>query len=303
MTLPRQTSAIAVAQFLGAELHGPDVIVADVDAFPPRRPHILCFTNRVPAGVDAPACSILVLTPSSQITIALACGYSAIASEYPKYDFARVFDKLMRIRPPPGIHPSAIIHAGAKIGRDVIIGPHCLVDENVVIEDGAWIGSRVNLSNQVLVGGGTRIRNGAVLGEDAYSHGFGPDYHSLRVPSHGSLLIGRNVEIGNNVVISRGVFEDTVLSEEVRINDLAHIGNSTRIAARTMIQAHCDISSRCRIGQRCWISQSVAIHQGLTIGDDCLVGMGAVVVSDIPSGSKTMGVPARIVGPRNPGLS
>jgi acetyltransferase-like isoleucine patch superfamily enzyme len=48
------------------------------------------------------------------------------------------------------------------------------------------------------------------------------------------------------------------------------------------------------IGEGCYIAQSAAIRQGITIGDGTLVGMGAVVVDDVPAGVVVMGVPARV---------
>lgn len=296
MTELRRTTAAQIAEFLGAPLVGPDIPILRVAAAPPTTGATLCFVTRGLKDAAAPSGGALAIALPALALEAASLGYSVVNSEHPKFDFARAVDALMRIRPPSEIHPTALLDPTVRIGAHVIIGAYCVIEGDTEIGDGAWLGNRVTLSNRVIVGPGSRIRNGAVIGEDAYSHGFGPDYSSVRVPSLGAVRIGRNVEIGNNVVISRGVFNDTILHDESRVNDLAHIGNSTEIGWRTMVQANCDISSRCRIGKRCWISQSAAVRQGITIGDDVVVGMGAVVVKDIPSGTTAMGVPARVIG-------
>jgi maltose O-acetyltransferase len=48
------------------------------------------------------------------------------------------------------------------------------------------------------------------------------------------------------------------------------------------------------IGDNVWLSGGVIVCPGVTIGDDTVVGAGAVVTSDLPSGIVAVGVPARV---------
>lgn len=50
-----------------------------------------------------------------------------------------------------------------------------------------------------------------------------------------------------------------------------------------------------KIGSGSWIGAKVTITAGSSIGEGCLIGAGAVVVSDIPDHAKAMGVPARMI--------
>jgi sugar O-acyltransferase (sialic acid O-acetyltransferase NeuD family) len=50
-----------------------------------------------------------------------------------------------------------------------------------------------------------------------------------------------------------------------------------------------------QIGHRAYIGAGAVIRQGLTIGDDAVVGMGAVVIKDVPPGVTVVGNPARIM--------
>lgn len=52
-----------------------------------------------------------------------------------------------------------------------------------------------------------------------------------------------------------------------------------------------------KIGHRVWCGVNVTILGGVTIGDDVVIGAGAVVTQDIPSGSIAAGVPARVLKP------
>jgi maltose O-acetyltransferase len=49
------------------------------------------------------------------------------------------------------------------------------------------------------------------------------------------------------------------------------------------------------IGDNCWIGRGVFIREGVSIGEQCVVGAGSVVISDLPAYSICCGVPCRPV--------
>jgi len=49
------------------------------------------------------------------------------------------------------------------------------------------------------------------------------------------------------------------------------------------------------LGDNVWLGGGVIVCPGVTIGDDTVVGAGAVVTRDLPSGVVAAGVPARVV--------
>src|SRR5580704_2099685 len=52
----------------------------------------------------------------------------------------------------PGVHPTAVVHAKAKIGRDAHLGPYVVVDENVAIGDHAVLLAHVVVYRGVKIG-------------------------------------------------------------------------------------------------------------------------------------------------------
>jgi carbonic anhydrase/acetyltransferase-like protein (isoleucine patch superfamily) len=125
------------------------------------------------------------------------------------------------------------------------------------------------------------------------------------------------------------VMGDVVLEEESSVwyaavlrGDMAPI----RIGAQTNIQdgsvVHVDEGFPCTVGRRVGIGHRVILH-GCTVEDECLVGMGSIVLNgarigrgsviaagavvpegmQVPPGSLVMGVPGRIVRPVDAALA
>ena len=57
-------------------------------------------------------------------------------------------------------------------------------------------------------------------------------------------------------------------------------------------------SAGIRIGDDVWLGANAGITDGVTIGSHAVVGMGAVVVDDVPAWVIVGGVPARVLGDR-----
>jgi maltose O-acetyltransferase len=51
------------------------------------------------------------------------------------------------------------------------------------------------------------------------------------------------------------------------------------------------------IGDNVWLGAASAVLKGVTIGDNSVIGLGAVVTSDVPPDRIWAGNPARDVGP------
>jgi acetyltransferase-like isoleucine patch superfamily enzyme len=77
-----------------------------------------------------------------------------------------------------------------------------------------------------------------------------------------------------------------------------HIGDESYVASGAVILSH-DFATKKRhdteIGRKCFVGVNAIILPGVTIGDSVIVGAGAVVVNNIPSGCIVAGNPAKII--------
>jgi len=144
-----------------------------------------------------------------------------------------------------------------------------------------------------------RIINGPVSrGENTVIGGNGFGWYGdppVRFPHIGGVRFGDSVEIGSCVTIDRGSIDDTSIGNYVKIDNGVHVGHNASIGDSTKLAAHCVIGGSAKIGAYCWIGLGAQIKNQITIGDHVTVGMGAIVVKDVPDNVTVIGNPARIM--------
>jgi UDP-N-acetylglucosamine acyltransferase len=188
------------------------------------------------------------------------------------------------------IHPTAIVSPRAAIGRDVIIGPFC------VIEDGGIVGDRCQLSSNVI------IKDGTTLGCDNQVHEAvvlgGRPQHLKAGPHVGRLLIGRGNVIREHATIHRGLGADdcTTVGDNNLIMVNAHIAHDCHVGSHTIIANNVLMAGHISVGDRAYLSGAVAIHQFCRIGQYCMVGGQAHVKRDVPPYVTVDGHASQIVG-------
>lgn len=79
------------------------------------------------------------------------------------------------------------------------------------------------------------------------------------------------------------------------IHYAATLGNNVLIFQGVTIGSMRGKSGVPRIGNNVILFSGARIIGGVTIGDNCVVGAGAVVTKDVPSGSVVAGVPAKVI--------
>src|ERR1700681_116578 len=164
-----------------------------------------------------------------------------LISPQPRLTFARAARLLRDPDRNREIHPSAIVAASAKIGKNVAIGARAILGEHVkvgdettigsgsVIGDNAVIRSHCRIDPNVTIYPGTTlgdrviVQAGAVLGSAGF--GYVRDSETRRYeqsPQIGRLLIEDDVEIGANSTIDRGALDATRLRRGTKIDNLVH---------------------------------------------------------------------------------
>ena len=199
---------------------------------------------------------------------------------------------------PAGIHPSAVVAAGATVSASASIGPCCVIAEGAVIGDGAVLGphcivgegctvgaqsrlvARVTLVIRVSLGRRVLVHPGAVIGSDGFGLAFDRD-HWIKLPQLGGVRIGDDCEIGANTTIDRGALDDTVLEEDVRLDNQIQIAHNVFIGAHTAMAGCAAVAGSAKIGRYCMIGGNAGVLGHLELTDRVTITAKTLVTHSI----------------------
>lgn len=209
----------------------------------------------------------------------------------------------------PGVHPTAVVAPGVSLGKDVYVGPYCVIEPGAVLGDRVQLIAQNYVGHETVIGSDTRIyplaslrervkvgsrciiHNGAVIGSD----GFGYTQEGgrwVKVPQVGVVELGDDVEIGANTTIDRARFGRTVLGNGVKLDNLVQIAHNVRVGANTAMAAQVGVAGSAVVGCNCQIGGQTAVTGHIEIGDEVIVAGRSGVSKDIPAKSVVFGAPA-----------
>lgn len=123
---------------------------------------------------------------------------------------------------------------------------------------------------------------------------------SLVSAIHPSAIIANGVNIGGGSVLCAGC----VINPEARIGRATIINTCASVDHECILQDGVHISpgvhlgGNVKIGRGSSIGVGSAVRDGINIGENCVIGAGSTVVSDIASNVLAYGVPARVISNR-----
>jgi len=104
-------------------------------------------------------------------------------------------------------------------------------------------------------------------------------------------------EIGNGILMAANsqLSADTVISDNCILFGNSFIGHNTTLEKYVTVANNVSIGARVHVGKAAHIGSNCTIRQGVKIGNYSIVGMGSLVLQDVPENTIAIGVPARIV--------
>jgi len=209
-----------------------------------------------------------------------------------------------------GIHPTAVIHASARIGDGAHIGPYVVVSEDVeigknavllahvVIYPGVKIGDKFTahahavVREQCRLGNNVLLQNGVVIGGDGF--GFAKDElgHWRKIPQPMPVVIEDDVEIQANTCIDRASVGETRISRGTKIDNLVQVGHGSHVGEHSLLASQVGLAGSTEVGNHVILTGQVGVVGHCKIGDGAIVTPQSGVAGDVAAGAIVSGAPA-----------
>lgn len=176
-----------------------------------------------------------------------------------------------------GIHPTALVADGARIGLDVVIGPYSIIGADVEIGAGTKIGAHVVITGHTRIGRGNRIFQFSSLGEEPQDKKFGGESTRLE--------IGDNNTIREFCTFNRGTVQDagvTRVGNDNWIMAYVHLAHDCQVGNQTIFANNAQLAGHVKIGDHAILGGFTVVHQFCRIGAHSITGMGSIVLQDVP---------------------
>jgi len=191
----------------------------------------------------------------------------------------------------------AAIAPSARIGRDVEIGPFCVVGPEVVIGDGCRLMNNVTIRGRTQLGPQNVCYPNVVIG-------VAPQDLKYRGTATETIIGARNV-FRENVTVHRGTELGggrTVIGNDNLFMVGVHIAHDCIVGDGTIIGNQTQLAGHVRVEDQAVISALCGLHHFVTVGRLGYVGGLTPVRRDVPPFMKFDGDPNQVRGVNEEGL-
>lgn len=189
------------------------------------------------------------------------------------------------------IHPTAIIHPGAKIAENVSVGAYSVIGEHVVVGAGTTIASHVVIEGWTELGRDNQIYQFSSIGAAPQDLKYAGQETYLKIGDRNRFreftTLNRGTEEGGGLT---SVGNDNLfmayshVAHDCIVHDHAILANGATLAG------HVEIESAAILGGL------TAVHQFCRVGCHSMISGGSMVSQDIPPYTVAQGDRAKTVG-------
>ncbi len=175
------------------------------------------------------------------------------------------------------INDRAIIEPGAKLGKDVAVGPFSIIGAGVSIGDGTWIGPHAVITGDTVIGAHNKIYQFSSIGDAPQHLGYAGETTCLEIGD-------RNI-IREYCTINRGTKEGggvTRIGNDNFLMAYVHIAHDCTVGDRTIFANCASLAGHVEVGDYAVLGGFSLVHQFCRIGAHCITGIGAVCLQDVP---------------------
>ncbi|MCA1817506.1 MAG: acyl-ACP--UDP-N-acetylglucosamine O-acyltransferase [Acidobacteria bacterium] len=194
------------------------------------------------------------------------------------------------------VHPTAVVHKGARLGEGVRVGAYAVVEDDAEIGDGCEIAAHAVIKRFTRLGARNRVFEHATLGGEPQDVKFRGE------PSR--LVVGDDNLIRESVTLHRasGEGEATVVGSRNFLMIGVHVAHNCSIGDDNVFANGAALAGHITVEDHAFLSNDVGCHQFIRIGRYAMIGGKAKIVQDVLPFFTTDGNPARVRGLNSVGL-
>jgi UDP-3-O-[3-hydroxymyristoyl] glucosamine N-acyltransferase len=301
-------SAIASALNLRLENGSPDTEITGLNGIEHAGPGELTFVSNpkyAAAARTTKASAVIVSEDFPAISAAM------LRAKDPYLSFARALELFHQpVKYAPGVHPTAVVAASAKIGASAHIGPYVVIGEDVtigantvllahvVIYRGAKIGdnffahAHAVVRENCRIGNNVLLQNGVVIGGDGFGFAKTAGGRWHKIPQPAPVVIGDDVEVQANSCIDRASVGGTSIGRGTKVDNLVQVGHGSQVGEDALLCAQVGLAGSTRIGNKVILTGQVGVVGHCKVGENAIVTPQSGVANDIAAGAVVSGSPA-----------
>ena len=184
----------------------------------------------------------------------------------------------------------SIISKKAQIGKNVSIGPYCIIEDNVIIGDNTKIDSHTIIKEYTEIGKNCNIFSHCVIGEIPQDKKYDGE------KSH--LIIGDNNTIREFCTLNRGTGESglTKIGNNCLFMAYVHVAHDCILRNDIILANGVQLGGHVTIDNYGIVGGMTPVHQFCKIGMHAFIGGGLRVVQDVPPYIIANGEPLKFSG-------
>ena len=184
----------------------------------------------------------------------------------------------------------SIISKKAKIGKNVSIGPYCIIEDNVIVGDNTKIDSHTIIKEYTEIGSNCNIFSHCVIGEIPQDKKYNGEKSSL--------IIGNNNTIREFCTLNRGTEESgiTQIGDNCLLMAYVHVAHDCILQNDIILANGVQLGGHVTIDDYGIVGGMTPVHQFCKIGMHAFIGGGLRVVQDVPPYIIANGDPLKFSG-------
>jgi len=190
------------------------------------------------------------------------------------------------------IHPTAIIAAEVRLGKDVSVGPYTVIEGPVTVGDGTVIGAHCVVEGHTTLGEKCQLYTAAVIGSR-------PQDKKHNSKDQVFLTIGDNNIFREYVTVNPGTIEGggtTSIGNDNLFMACSHVAHDCHIGDDCVLANYVGLSGHVTIEDRALIGGLSGVHQFARVGYMSIIGGCSKVNQDVPPYCMVDGNPATLRG-------